>query len=171
MGTQKALRVIDDATFVGRIAGVMQERFDEVVLIGGEPLDGYPMPLADVVPGAGPLAGLATLLKHAEGAHAFVVPVDVPQISVETVDRLCSPPLLNGQARVARVDGRVQPLVGQYAEDLLSLVEARLTVEDRSMMGLLRAVPHLTLVDITDGTLRNINTPEDYEALVDELRE
>ena len=171
MGTHKALQTIADTTFVGRIARVMSERFDEVVLIGGEPLDGYPKPLADAVPGAGPLAGVATLLRHADGVDAFVVPVDVPLISVQVIDRLCSPPLLKGQARVARVDGRVQPLVGQYAGDLLTLVEERLETEDRSMMGLLRVVPHLTLIDITDGSLRNINTPEDYEALIDEFGE
>ena len=34
------------------------------------------------------------------------------------------------------------------------------------MMAFLRQVPHLTLVDIDDGSLRNINTPEEYADLV-----
>lgn len=171
MGAPKALREAGNATFLGRILDTLGRRFDHVVLVGGERMDGYPEPVPDVVSGAGPLGGIATTLRHAEGANAFVVPVDVPLITVEVIDRLCSPPLLSGQARVARVDGRVQPLVGQYAGDLLTLVEERLSTEDRSMMGLLRVVPHLTLIDITDGSLRNINTPEDYEALIDGLGE
>jgi hypothetical protein len=38
------------------------------------------------------------------------------------------------------------------------------------MMGFVRSVPHLTLIDIDDGSLVNINTPEQYERLIADLR-
>jgi hypothetical protein len=36
-------------------------------------------------------------------------------------------------------------------------------------MGFVTAIPHLELVDVTDGSLRNVNTPEDYDHLLADL--
>lgn len=165
MGRPKRDLVLGGTTFRERITATLHERFTRVLLVGdvGDEVLGT---IPDERPGSGPLGGVTAALAHAAGEWVFVSSVDVPLLSVATIDRLCVPPLLPGQARVARVEGRIQPLVGAYAPDLLSLARRQLTSEDRSMMAFLRQVPHLTLVDIDDGSLRNINTPEEYEALV-----
>ena len=169
MGEEKALLQLDSQTFLERVAAVVGESFETVVVAGGETSLPGSVNVHDLVPGAGPVGGLASVLDHGSGADVFIAAVDMPLISSETVERLSRPALLRGQARVARVEGRLQPLCGMYATDLLPLALEQLEAEDRSMMAFLGRVPHLTLIDITDGSLRNINTPEEYEALVEEF--
>ena len=55
-----------------------------------------------------------------------------------------------------------------YSSDLLPIAIGRLESGKRSMMAFLEEVPHLTLIDITDGSLRNVNTPEEYAVLVED---
>ncbi len=158
--------MLGDETFHDRISATLGERFGTVLAVGDRPAGVSDEVIPDDRPGSGPLGGVAAAIAHGEDEWVFVSSVDVPLLSVATIDRLCVPRLLPGQARVARVRGRLQPLVGAYATDLLTLARSQLESEDRSMMAFLRQVPHLTLVDIDDGSLRNINTPEEYADLV-----
>ena len=165
MGRSKGSLRIDGVTFLERAVTILDRVCGEVVVCGGDDAAPGTLVLPDVGEGAGPLGGIASALDHARGRAVLVLAVDLPLVTVETVTRVIGPGPMPGQARIARVDGRIQPVCGVYAGDLMQLVEGRLDSGDRSLMAFVRRVPHLTLVDITDGSLRNINTPQDYEAL------
>ena len=137
-----------------------------MVVCGGDEVAPRTRVLPDVTAGAGPLGGMASAIDHAGGRPVFILAVDFPLVTVETVRRVIGRGPMPGQARIGRVDGRIQPVCGVYAGDLAPVVRQRLESGDRSMMAFLRCVPHLTLVDVTDGSLRNVNTPDDYAALV-----
>jgi len=166
MGRPKAALGIDGVTFLERAVATLDGVCGEVVVCGGDEVaQGRPV-LPDVTLGAGPLSGVASALDHADGRPVFILAVDFPLVTVETVRRVIGRGPMRGQARIARVDGRIQPVCGVYAGDLAPVVRERLESGDRSLMAFLRRVPHLTLVDITDGSLRNVNTPDDYAELV-----
>ncbi len=166
MGRSKGSLRIDGVTFLERAVVTLERVCGEVVVCGGQdPVPGIPI-LPDVIVGSGPLGGMASALDHADGRPVFILAVDFPLVTVETVRRVIGRGPMQGQARIGRVDGRIQPVCGVYAGDLAPVVRQRLESGDRSMMAFLRRVPHLTLVDVTDGSLRNVNTPDDYTALV-----
>ncbi len=168
-GSAKADLEIAGSTFLGHIVDVLTGTFDMVYVCGGDmPVSGATL-LHDPEPNAGPLGGILSALRVAGDGPVFITAVDMPLLDLPVVRRLSEPPVGSGHARIARVDGRPQPLCGMYRGDLADLAVAHVHSPDRSVMGFVRDVPHLELVDITDGSLQNINTPEDYEALIAEL--
>ena len=164
MGADKADLVLDGRTFLDRAVRLLESRFEEVIVAGGGTTSGAAVLVPDAQPGLGPLSGIASALAHA-GRDIFVLPVDIPTLSAEAIDRLCEPLLLDGQIRVARVQGRVHPLVGAYPHGLLAPMMEQLGTPDRSVIGFLRTVPILSLVDIEDGSVIEVNTPDDLQSL------
>ena len=168
MGRPKALLRIGEETLLERAVGVLVSRFDEIIVCGGQDSPRGIVLVPDVVESAGPLAGIEAALEYGQGRDILVLAVDLPLVTSAVIDRLAAP-LFAGQVRVARGNGRIQPLLGGYTADLLGLVRAHRMSDDRSVMGLVRDVPHLTLVDVDPGSLVNINTPADLK-LVESAR-
>ncbi len=125
----------------------------------------------------GPLQGLAAGLKALPGwaDAAYLSSCDAPFLRPAFVRRLID---LIGAAVVCvpRVGGRRHPLAAVYRLEAAEAVD-RLLAENRLRTSFLfDAVPtrvveadELAEVDPTFETLRNLNTPEDYEAALREL--
>jgi molybdenum cofactor guanylyltransferase len=121
--------------------------------------------------GRGPLQGLAAGLAALAGRAdaAYVSSCDVPFLQPEFVRRLIA---LLGERRICvpRVGEYHHPLAAVYRCEVLASVR-RLLAEDRLRpFFLFEAEPtrlvgpaELADVDPTFQTLRNLNTPEDYE--------
>lgn len=165
MGRPKASLRVGDETLLERAVGVLVSRVDEVIVCGGQDAPRGAVLVPDVAYSAGPLAGIEAALGYGGGRDVLVLAVDLPLVTQAVIDRLIAP-LLAGQVRVARGNGRVQPLLGAYSADLVGLVRAHRLSGDRSVMGMVMDAPHLTLVDVDPGSLMNINTPADLR-LVD----
>jgi len=165
-GRPKAALEIDGTTFLEHIVDVLLGAFDTVYVCGGDVEVSGSNLVHDLVPGAGPLGGIASALRAAGDGTVFITAVDMPLLDLPVVRRLSEPPVGSGHVRIARIDGRLQPLCGMYPGDLEDLAVAHLRSTDRSVMGFVRDVPHLELVDVTDGSLGNVNTQADYDALI-----
>ena len=170
MGADKADLMLDGETFLDHIVGTLCARFDSVIVCGGDRAPDGATLVADPALGHGPLAGIVGAFAAAGGRDVFVTAVDMPMLTRAVVDVLAHPLLSADQARIARVEGRPQPLCGLYGRALGPHAMARLDAADRSMMAFIRRVPHLTLVDVDAKALRNINTQNEYEALLADLR-
>jgi molybdopterin-guanine dinucleotide biosynthesis protein A len=75
---------------VAEVAGTLAE---DVVILGQAcrlpaALDGLRV-LKDVVPGAGPIAGLASLLEYAQERWTWLLACDMPQVGVEVGQAMC----------------------------------------------------------------------------------
>ncbi|MGI9529924.1 MAG: molybdenum cofactor guanylyltransferase [Acidimicrobiia bacterium] len=170
MGADKADLTLDGETFLDRIVGTLSGSFDTVIVCGGDRAPDGTTLVADPALGHGPLAGVVGAFAAAAGRDVFMTAVDMPMLTGDVIDALAKPLLSADQARIARVDGRPQPLCGLYGKALGPYAMARLDAADRSMMAFIRRAPHLTLVDVDELTLRNINTQADYEALIADTR-
>jgi molybdopterin-guanine dinucleotide biosynthesis protein A len=168
-GSPKADLEIEGRTFLERIVEMLLDAFDTVYVCGGDSEVLGSTLIHDERPHAGPLGGIVSALDRAGDRPVFITAVDMPLVTLDTVNRLATPAPGAGHARIARVDRRPQPLCGTYGKDLASLADRHLRYGDRSVMGFVTAIPHLELVDVTDGSLRNVNTPEDYERLLADL--
>jgi molybdopterin-guanine dinucleotide biosynthesis protein A len=164
MTSDKAQLVIDGQTFLERAVEVLGSVTGTVMVCGGDWAPTRATLVADLVDGVGPLGGLASALRHADGDDIVCLAVDLPRVSEHTVTRIAQQ-LLPGQARVARTPEHLHPLCGAYAADLADLAWGRLDGPDRSLMGFLRAVPHLTLMDVPVHEMANVNSPDDFERL------
>ena len=125
----------------------------------------------DLVPGMGPLGGLATALAWAreEGLDGvFLLGCDLPLVTHEFVGRILDHGFQGSAAVVPASPGPLgmEPLCAAYTYACLPAAEELLAVGRRSMKGLLEAVgftlvPMGTLGGVreTARTFLNVNTP------------
>lgn len=177
MGRPKAWLPFAGELMLPRVVRLLREVVNPVVVVAAPAQDVPPLPgdvavVRDEEKGRGPLQGLAAGLAALEGQAdaAYLSSCDVPFLRPAFVRRLIE---LLGEAAVVvpRVGGFHHPLAAVYRLDVADAV-ARLLAADRLRpFFLFEAVPtriveaaELIDVDPTLQTLRNLNTPEEYEA-------
>jgi molybdopterin-guanine dinucleotide biosynthesis protein A len=177
MGRAKAWLPFAGEIMLPRVVRLLAQVVRPVVVVAGPDQDVPPLPpdvavIRDKQRGRGPLQGLAAGLTALRGRveAAYLSSCDVPFLQPAFVTRLVE--LLDDHVIcVPRVGEHYHPLAGVYRLDVIDAVQ-RLLAEDRLRpFFLFEAVPtrvveaaELEDVDPTFQTLRNLNTPEDYEA-------
>lgn len=180
MGTSKALLPFGPETMLQRVVRVLGDVVDPIVVVAAPGQELPPLPPAVIVThdereGRGPLeglrAGLAALPERLDAAYA--TSCDVPLLVPGFVRELLG--LAEGyDVVVMEVDGFAHPLSAVYRRAVLPHVE-ELLAHDRLRPVFLfervrtrRVVPEEMTSDPDLRTLRNLNTPADYErALAD----
>jgi molybdopterin-guanine dinucleotide biosynthesis protein A len=184
MGRPKAWLPFGDELMLPRVVRLLSEAVLPIVVVAAPEQDVPPLPadvavVRDEEKGRGPLQGLAAGLAHLRGQAdaAYLSSCDVPFLRPAFVRRLIE--LLGEHAIcVPRVGSHHHPLGAVYRLDVADAV-ARLLAENRLRpFFLFEAVPtrvieaeELADVDPTFQTLRNLNTPADYEAALREVEE
>jgi molybdopterin-guanine dinucleotide biosynthesis protein A len=166
-----------------RVVRLLGEVVSPVVVVAapGQDVPALPPGVAvarDPERGRGPLQGLAAGLEALAGraGAAYVSSCDVPFLKPAFVRRMID---LLGESQIAVPDvgGYRHPLAAVYRVEVLDVVK-RLLAEDRLRPAFLfeqvptRFVREEELAGVDPGlrTLRNLNTPEDYEAALREAR-
>lgn len=183
MGTPKARLPVGGETMLARVVRVVREAAGPVVVVAAPGQDVPPL-LADVrvvrdeVEGRGPLAGLAAGLAALEGEAdaAYLSSCDVPLLKPEFVRRVIS--LLGDSAScVPRVEDRLHPLAAAYRIEVLPVVRDMLAANHLRVLELLDAIPTRIIEadELADAdprllSLWNVNTPDDYEAVLRVMR-
>ena len=126
----------------------------------------------DLVPGEGPLGGLATGLFHANTPWAMVVACDLPFLRPEVMEHLAAMTVnapSGPRAFVPRTEGGWQPLAAVYSTECLKPAQALLSLGGRKVDDVRHhgvawhSIPAEEFVPM-DDTLQsfiNLNTPED----------
>lgn len=177
MGRPKAWLPFAGEVLLARVVRLLGEAVNPLVVVAAPEQEVPPLPseiaiVRDEEKGRGPLQGLAAGLNALRGQvdAAYVSACDVPFLRPAFVRRLIE---LVGdfQLCVPRVGEYHHPLAAVYRLEVADAV-ARLLAEDRLRASvLIEAVPgriveaaELRDVDPDFQTLRNLNTPADYEA-------
>jgi len=184
MGRAKAWLPFAGEIILPRVVRLLGEAVAPIVVVAAPDQDVPPLSsevevVRDEEKGRGPLQGLAAGLAALRGQvdAAYLSSCDVPFLRPAFVRRLIS--LLGDHAIcVPRVGDYHHPLAAVYRLEVAEVV-TRLLAEDRLRpFFLFEAVPtrvvgpaELADVDPTFQTLRNLNTPEDYEAALREITE
>ncbi len=178
MGQPKPWLPIAGQPMLLRIVHTLQQVVQPILVVGAPDWPLPPLPdgvalLHDPVPDQGPLRGLATGLSALHGtAHAaFVTSCDVPLLHSGFIQRMID---LLGEhdACVPMAAGYRHPLAAVYRVQLALLAQALLadgvhrpmTLLDRVRTRLVESAAWID-VDPNSDSLRNINTPDDYQAL------
>jgi molybdopterin-guanine dinucleotide biosynthesis protein A len=182
MGRPKAWLPFAGELMLPRVVRLLREVVRPLVVVAAPDQEVPPLSpdvavVRDEEKGRGPLQGLAAGLDALRGQAeaAYLSSCDVPFLQPAFVRRLLD---LLGEKSICvpHVDGYHHPLVAVYRLDVAGAVD-RLLAENRLRpFFLFEAVPtriveaaELADVDPTFQTLRNLNTPEDYQAALQEV--
>jgi molybdenum cofactor guanylyltransferase len=182
MGRPKAWLPFAGEVMLPRVVRLLGEAVHPIVVVAAPDQEVPPLPpevavVRDDEKGRGPLQGLAAGLTALRGQAeaAYLSSCDVPFLRPAFVRRLID--LLGDHAIcVPRVGDYHHPLAAVYRLEVADAV-SRLLAEDRLRPFFLfeavrtRVVEAAELADVdpTFQTLRNLNTPEDYEAALREV--
>ncbi len=182
MGRSKAWLPIGEEFLLQRVVRVVGEAVGPVVVVAAEGQEVPPLPatvelVRDRIAGKGPLAGfLAGLEAFADRVDAVYLSAgDMPFLRPGFVRRVVES-LAEFDIAVPRVDGRRHPLAGVYRTSVRAAAEGLLATRRAGPVHLFDVVPTRYLgpeafADVDPGcvSLRNVNTPEEYAAALEEL--
>jgi molybdopterin-guanine dinucleotide biosynthesis protein A len=159
MGRDKALLTVDGVTLLDRARALLCEAGAERIVVAGRPdVEGG---LPDLAPGTGPArAARDALLALADAGLeiAVVVPVDMPLLTSEALDPLIAAASIGAAA----YDWHPLPLCVRLHGPTIEAAQAE------SLRGLLEAMGGIRLPTegMDESVLANVNTPEEWAALV-----
>lgn len=182
MGSDKAFMKIEDEYLLSRVVRVVQSVTQPVVVAGRKgqslpPLPGDVLLAFDAIEEGGPLVGMASGFEQLGGKcdAVFVVSCDQPLIHPGFIQRLMQL-LEDYQAVVVEHDGHLHSLSALYRIDTLETMKKLIEQGVRSAHQFVKhcrarivSVDEVGDVETTLPSLRNINDPQSYEALMKEL--
>ena len=179
-GLDKSALVVEGRTILDRQVDQLSQIAGEILLVGGpmqpglsEPPAGV-TPIADLMPGCGPLGGLHAALTAARGAVVIVVACDMPYVSAPFLSYLAA---LAGEpggftAVVPHTERGYHPLCAAYTRAAIEPIERRLAAGRLTMTDLLAdmrlrvvAADEIARFGDPHRLLANVNTPAEHESL------
>lgn len=177
MGQPKAWLPFRGETMLARVCRILREVVDPIVVVAAPDQEVPPLPgeitiVRDDAQAQGPLNGLVGGLAALEGraGGAYMSSCDVPFLRPEFVTAVIA--FLEGyDIAVPVVDGYQHPLAAVYRLKVRPAAEAILAAGQRRPVFLFDQVKtrritadELRFADPDFASLRNLNTPEEYEA-------
>jgi len=168
-GRDKARHAIDGQSMIRRVYQTLATVVPRVLVSVRDDEGHYddllpasPPYVRDVVPDAGPLAGLAAGARSADVPWLLVLACDLPAVTPSVLHTLLNARTSGLDAVVARTpDEQAHPHCAAYRRaPVRPLVESMLEADRRSMHGLLAELD-VRYVDAPKPPLRNVNRPED----------
>jgi molybdopterin-guanine dinucleotide biosynthesis protein A len=184
MGTNKSLLTIGEHRVIERVADLMSDLFQEVILIANQPEEYSFLNLQmykDIYKDIGPLAGIHSALIHSMTENNFIISCDIPLMTADVIKYIIEYPTKKS-ITVAKADNFIQQLCGLYSRSLIPAIEKIIDKEtevkdERDPDQKKRGCRVLDLVKSTDseiidiekeyvgyipGTFYNMNRPEEY---------
>ena len=170
MGRDKALIQFQGQPLWRHQLNTLRQLTPEQLLLAGNLRDAEVETIADEIPNAGPLGGVAAALQNSSAPHLVVLAVDLPLITTSFLQSLVD---LCDERRgvVPQRALRFEPLAAVYARGSAGLASAALRAGDFSMQQFVRAALRENLLvarTISDDQVpffANLNTPADLALL------
>jgi len=170
-GSNKALALFDGKPLIQRIADLMSNLFPACLLVTNTPAEyeflSWPV-THDRYRGYGPLAGIHAALLQISTPRAFVVACDMPNLSPELIEYLCT---INGHGYDVIIPWLArgqEPLFGIYHKRSLAVINSCL---QQKHCQIIRALENLQVRRVSEAEIlavtgdltcfKNINRPTD----------
>jgi molybdopterin-guanine dinucleotide biosynthesis protein A len=178
MGRPKAFLPYAGTTFIEHQIELARQTFEDFFLVTNDP-DAFShfgvTIVEDVISGQGPLGGILSGLLACRTPQVFVVACDMPLVDGELIRKIHSESV-DCDACLLAHDHRVEPLFGIYARSCIKPIESFIASGRLKMQDLLCEISLKTVnVPEREGrddrlpTYFNVNSPQDYSRLLDEL--
>lgn len=173
MGRDKAGLIIEGTPLWKRQVGLLQELNPAQLFICGRPggpyVDkGYDV-VMDIEPGAGPLGGLVTALRHSTSKMLLLLAVDMPAMDVGFLDKLVRHAQATSRCVIPTIGAEFEPLAAVYRHQCLEIAEHHMQTGQRAMRrlvadlidsGLAETYP---LTQAEETLFLNVNTPSEFK--------
>ena len=176
-GEKKALLTYQNKCFYENVAEAMKEAGVEQVYASVETTWDMELGMEQVVDAydkIGPLGGIVTMLERLpEAKGMLVLPCDLPRISAELLKCLLVKYEETALPVVLMCEGWPNPLVAIYTKDCLPILKNQIAEGNYRATHWIKLVEHAEVVldDADKYMISNINSKEDYAALVENLTE
>ena len=167
MGRNKALIRLNDTELINYSIQSLEPLCNNII-ISGDP-DIYAQfglrVIMDIHRGIGPLAGFEAVYTCSKADWFLITACDTPFVSSQIFDQIFRKAHLNNKSCiVVGRDGKVEPLVGCYAPNILPAIQKQIKKGDYKLQNFLKEIP-LCVFEVTDSSiLHNMNTPTDLSA-------
>lgn len=171
-GTDKGLVLLHEKPLVAHVLERLNSQVDKILINANREITayqamGYPV-LSDEMPDfAGPLAGFALGLKHAESKYLLTVPCDCPLLPVNLREELQSAlEQAHAEIAIATSHGSDHPVVSLCKTSVLGSLQEYLAQGGRKVSEWQKSLHHVYVdfSDVADAFI-NINTPQDLKQL------
>lgn len=178
MGSNKAELIFKGKTFVENSiekAGLLGIKN---IFLSGQDKDRADLEVVwDVYKEVGPLGGMHACMRRMETPYCLILPVDVPQIPVEYLETLlsahelwCKDPGNMNLPFLLKHEEFMEPLIGIYPVMMAAFIEDRIKEKRLSVFRMIEAWGCRCFeADIPAWQIANINTPEEYEKLLNRV--
>ena len=174
-GVNKAYLEIGGSRFLDRIACILRDCFDEILLVTKDPAAYARDPkdiriIKDISDMRSPLSGIHAGLTNISADHAFCIGCDTPFLKKGVVDILVNDIEPDADVIVPYSGTYYQPLCAVYSKRCAPLIEAQLMEGDLKVDNLfakisVKTIPYETFQKADDELISffNVNTPEDLQ--------
>ena len=178
MGSDKALLPIAGMNLLQIAVAKAREVSPRTAIVGSrERYAQYGEVIEDIIPGCGPLSGIHAALRTTRSELNLILSVDMPLIAPDFLRWLTQTAASGDElAIVPEAHGRTQPLCSVFRPAALAQVENGLQTGEYKVDRLFSILPTRLVAEIDwraagflPNIFRNLNTPEEYEAVVAEM--
>jgi molybdopterin-guanine dinucleotide biosynthesis protein A len=185
MGANKSLLTIGGMKVIERVAEMMKDLFNNVIIITNqwEEYEFLKLPMhEDIYKDIGPLAGIHSALVHTFTERNFIISCDIPLMTPDVIKYLVDYKT-NKPITITKADNFIQQLCGIYSQSLVHeikniLEKSMANTEIRNPEQKKRGCSVLELVNNSDaliidiekeykdykpGTFFNMNSAEEYK--------
>lgn len=175
MGTDKGLIELNGASFMARIIRAVEPFVNKIVIVSNDPnYDVFNLKrVSDIIPDAGPLAGIFSGLFYSESEVNLVLSCDVPLIN-ETVLKT----LIDGYDPKMDViqlqsQGKTMPLIALYKKHCMHACLESLKKGERRLTQVVEQMKTKTIIldSSLEPLVRNINTVNELKEIRHELKD
>ena len=142
----------------------LSKLFQNVYISSKENKFAFPcMVIEDIHKEDSPLVAIISVFETLDAEEVFVLSVDAPFVSEETIEKLLEYNESTLDAIVAQSPSGIQPLCGLYRRSILPLAHAQLKKGDHRLTDLLEFANTLYVVFDEDMPFLNLNHPQEYQ--------
>jgi len=173
MGTDKALLEFKGKPLIQHIAETLKSVFNHVIIISDykEQYKFLSLPIYDdIYKNCGPLGGIHSAFVVSKNENIFIASCDLPFINSLAIHYLLDHHS-QSEATMFSINQRTQPLFSLYNRSCFLKLENHLKQKQYSVLQFLNNIPtnviqsKSSLAIAFSGNFKNINTPEDYQAI------
>lgn len=121
------------------------------------------MVIEDISKETSPLIGIISVFEALDAEEVFILSVDAPFVSKNTIEKILEHDESTLDAIVAQSPSGIQPLCGLYRRSILPLAYAQFEKENHRLSDLLDLASTLYVQFDTDTPFTNLNRPQEYQ--------
>ena len=160
-GVDKASYCINGTSFLDQIHKNLQADFKTIYSVGKKPYSERINFIQDFSYSQAAIVGIISALRHSIFDWSFIISVDMPLITSETVHALIKENNCGNNLIVPTVNKKLYPLFGFYHQDCLVHFENAFSVKNYILKDILKSVTS-SVIDLSHyyEELTNVNTKE-----------